>query len=91
MSHTVTLNWVASPDIPADTYDVYRGSAAGAETTLLNSTPISVTTYVDTNPPAGQSFYVVKSVQGSLISVPSNEISVQVPLQPPTNLVGVVA
>lgn len=91
MAHTVTLTWTASPDVPSDTYNVYRGASAGAETTLLNSTPIATTTYVDTDPPAGELFYVVKSVQGSLISVPSNEISVSVPLQPPTNLVGVVA
>lgn len=90
MAHTVTLNWTASPDVPADSYDVYRGTAAGQETTLVNTTPITGTSFVDT-PGAGVWFYIVKSVNGGgLQSVPSNEISVTVPLQPPSGLTGAV-
>jgi fibronectin type 3 domain-containing protein len=90
MPHTVTLTWTASPDVPADAYNVYRGLISEEEATLLNATPISGTTYTDSTPLIGQSFYAVKSVQNGVESVFSNEVTVSLPPNPPTNLVAVV-
>lgn len=59
-SKSITLNWTAS--VPgSDTavgYFIYKGTAAGAEsTTPLNGIPVTVTTFTDTvavpNPPTG--------------------------------------
>jgi hypothetical protein len=84
------LNWTPSPDVPADSYNIYRGPK-GAETTLLNATPVAAPPFIDENPPAGPVSYVVRSVQSGVESVNSNEITVTVPLQPPTDLVASVA
>ena len=88
MAHSVILNWNASPDIPADSYNVYRGTATGQEsTTPLNSTPLTATTYTDTTVEPGTYFYVVKSVANGVLSPVSNEASAVILPQPPTNLV----
>lgn len=79
---SVNLSWTASTDV-VDGYNVYRGTAAGAETNKLNTTPVTATSFVDQNPPVGQEFYAVKSVKGGIESVFSNEVSVTVPLPPP--------
>ena len=90
MAHSVVLNWTASIDVPADSYNVYRGTAAGQEsTTPLNSAPITGTSYTDTTVQAGTTyFYIAKSISASgALSVASNEISATVPLAPPTSLI----
>lgn len=91
MAHSVALTWTPSPDVPADSYNVYRGTATGQETTLLNSAPISGSAYTDLAPLIGKSFYAVKSFQNGLESVFSNEVTVTLPPNPPTNLATVVA
>lgn len=83
--HTVTLNWTPSPDAPADSYNIYRGPK-GAETTLLNSTPVAAPPFVDESPLPGEDSYVIRSVQNGVESVNSNEVTVTVPLQPPTGV-----
>lgn len=86
MAHSVNLSWAASSD-PSSSYNVYRGTAAGAETTLLNAAPITATTYDDTTPTAGTWFYAVKSVLNGVESVDSNEVTVSLRPAPPTSLV----
>jgi hypothetical protein len=89
MTHTVTLSWVASVDA-VDGYDVFRGVAAGQETTKLNTALVTGTTFTDSTPLAGQSFYVAKASLGGVLSVASNEVTVQLQPAPPTNLVSTV-
>jgi len=90
MAHNVNLSWTASTDTVSG-YNVYRGTVAGGETTLLTATPITGTTYDDATATPGKLFYVVKSVLNGVESAASNEITVSLPPAPPTNLVLVSA
>ena len=74
-THSVSLSWVASTD-PVDGYNVYRGTAPGAEgTTPLNgSTLIVGTTFVDTAPVIGNDYYTIQSSLGGVLSQPSAEV-----------------
>jgi hypothetical protein len=78
-THDVILTWSGSgPD-----YNVYRGTIShGESTTPLNSSPISGTTYTDTNVQAGVTYYYVvtaASSNGTNLSGDSNEASATVP------------
>lgn len=86
MAHTVSLNWTASTDT-VDGYNVYRGSAAGQESTKLNTAIVVGTSFTDTTPSLGQSFYVARSVAGGIESTNSNEVSVSLQPAAPTQLV----
>jgi hypothetical protein len=63
------------------TYNVFRGTAPGGEgTTPLNSSPISGTSYMDTNVVSGQTyFYVVTAVNSAGSSGDSNEATAPIP------------
>ncbi len=79
--HSATLTWVASTSSNVAGYNVYRGTTSGGPYTLINATPTSALTYVDTTVAAGQTYYyVVESVgtNGSL-SAASNEASAVIP------------
>lgn len=93
LAHSVTLTWAASPDT-VNGYNVYRGTnPPGAENALpLNAALITGLTYVDTAVVAGEKLdYVVTAVSAAgLESIHSNEVTVTVPLQPPSNLVATV-
>jgi hypothetical protein len=77
-SHTVTLTWTAGAG--DQTYNVYRGTAAG----VCNGTPtpyatgITATTYTDTAVPAGSVFYNVSAVGPTGESACNGEVSVTV-------------
>jgi hypothetical protein len=90
MSHNVNLSWTASPDPSVSGYNVYRGAAAGQETTKLNSALVTTTTYDDTTAVDGENFYVVKAVavvNGVQVeAAPTNEVSVSLPPLPATDL-----
>lgn len=85
MAHSVSLSWTASTD-PVDGYNVYRGSAAGQETTKVNSSLVTGTTYTDTTAVLGDDFYVVRAVLGGVEAVNSNEVDARVLPAPATNL-----
>ena len=81
-SPDVILSWSASPSSGVVGYNVYRGATSGGESsTPLNSTPINVTSYVDTNVTAGMTYYYVVTAVGSngVQSAPSNETEAFVP------------
>ena len=80
-SHSVALTWNASPTSGISGYNVFRGTASGAEgTTPLNSPPVSGLTYTDTAVSSGQTyFYVVTAVDSGGNSPPSNEIPASIP------------
>jgi hypothetical protein len=80
-SHSVALTWNASPTSGINGYNVFRGTASGAEgTTPLNPSPLPGLTYTDTNLTSGQTyFYVVTAVDSGGNSPPSNEIPASIP------------
>ena len=89
MAHTVTLNWDASTDA-VDGYNVYRGSVSGQETTLLNTALVTSTSFVDSNPVIGETFYIAKSVKGGIESIASNEAKAVLLPAAPTQLVATI-
>ena len=80
VSHSVTLTWTASASTVSG-YDVYRSTVNGGPYSMLNSTPVASTTYVDAAVQAVQTyFYVVTSVDSSGVeSAYSSEVSAIVP------------
>ncbi len=80
--HKVTLAWdaPASSTPPVIGYFAYHGTQSGGPYTLLNSVPIAGTNFVD-SVMGGQAWYfIVTSVDASLVeSVPSNEVVVTLP------------
>ena len=99
----VRLSWSASTDTALQGYHVYRASAGGENFTLLNSEPISGTTYLD-SPAAGEYKYMVRTVkreqsgtgsyfnlsQGVVVSATANSSNMQPELsvtREPTTLV----
>lgn len=90
MAHSVNLTWTASTDA-VDGYNIYRGSAAGQETALINTSVVTGTSFTDSTAPLGASFYVARSVAGGVESDNSNEVSVSIRPSAPTNLVATAA
>ena len=82
-THDVILTWTASASPGVAGYNVYRGTTSGGEsTTPLNSSPITGTTYTDTNVQAGQVYYYMVAALGSngtTQSKDSSEVSATVP------------
>jgi fibronectin type 3 domain-containing protein len=74
---SVLLQWAASPTAGV-TYNVYRGTSSGGESsTPLNTSAVSATSYTDTNVTSGQTyFYIVEAVDSSGKSTASNEVQV---------------
>jgi hypothetical protein len=79
--HSVILSWAPSASVTVMGYDVYRGTTAGGPYTLLNSTPVSATTFTDTSGVVGQTYYyVVTAVDSSDVqSGYSNAVSATIP------------
>lgn len=87
-SHAVNLTWTASTD-PVSGYNVLRGTVSGGPYTQVNSALVTGTSFTDSGPFAnlGPFFYVAESVNGSTVSVHSNETpAVFLPPFAPTNL-----
>jgi large repetitive protein len=79
-SHTVSLSWTVAPG--AAGYNIYRGTAAGKEsTTSINSSTITSSTFVDSGVTAGTTYYYVAMSVGSSgnLSAKSNEATATVP------------
>jgi fibronectin type 3 domain-containing protein len=79
-AHSVTLTWNPSPSSVIG-YDVYRSTQSGISYTLLNSGPVSTTSFTDSTVTKGQTyFYVVTAVDSALVqSGFSNEVFVTIP------------
>jgi Abnormal spindle-like microcephaly-assoc'd, ASPM-SPD-2-Hydin/Protein of unknown function (DUF1573) len=79
-THSVQLSWGAS-STGGVTYNVYRGTASGAEgTTPINPNSISGTSFTDGNVASGTIyFYVVKAVNSGGTSTASNEVQAPIP------------
>jgi Putative Ig domain/Abnormal spindle-like microcephaly-assoc'd, ASPM-SPD-2-Hydin len=78
--HSVVLTWAASPTSGV-TYNVFRGTTSGGETTTpVNTSPITLLTFTDTNvTPGGTYYYTVEAVDSAGSSAPSNEASAAIP------------
>jgi Abnormal spindle-like microcephaly-assoc'd, ASPM-SPD-2-Hydin len=82
VAYAVDLSWTApsSSTDPVAGYNIYRAVSSGS-LALMNSSPDSSTTYVDSAVVSGTTYnYVVKSVDSSGVeSVASNEITAAIP------------
>jgi fibronectin type 3 domain-containing protein len=81
LSHTATLSWTASTSTVIG-YNVYRGTAAGGPYTLVNSSIVAGTQYVDSSVLAGQTYYYVATAvaSGNVESTYSNQVTAAVPV-----------
>ncbi len=79
-NHSVALSWTASTSTVAGYY-VYRGSQTGGPYLRVNTTPVALTSYTDTNLPGGQTvYYAVTAVDASSVeSLFSNEATAVLP------------
>lgn len=76
--HFINLTWTASTSTGVTGYNIYRGTAPGAEssTPLNTGGPVTGTTFADTTTVSGTTYYyVIKSTNGFTESGPSTEIS----------------
>lgn len=82
-SYQVNLSWQApsSSADPVAGYNVYRSPSGGTSYQVLNSSPVTQTTYVDATVQPGQTYdYIVESVDGSgIVSSPSNMAAATTP------------
>jgi hypothetical protein len=82
-SYAVNLSWDAptSSADPVAGYNVYRARSGSSTYALLNSSPETVTSYVDSTVVSGQTYnYIAESVDAAGVeSVPSNVFSVTIP------------
>jgi hypothetical protein len=80
LAHTATLNWIASTSTVIG-YNIYRGTASGGPYSLVNSSPIATTQYVDSGVLAGQTYYYVATAvaSGNVESTYSNQVTAVVP------------
>ena len=82
-SYKVNLTWdapISSPD-PVATYAVFRAPGGGTSYGQIGTTPLTPTTYSDTNVVAGNAYnYIVESVDAQGVdSAPSNTATVTLP------------
>jgi hypothetical protein len=80
-THSVNLNWAASPSVGVAGYDIYRSTASGGPYAKLDSAPVAALDYTDSTVQSGTDyFYVVTSVESSgAQSSYSSQISISVP------------
>jgi len=72
----ITLAWTGSTGTPTPTYNVYRGTAAGGESTTAITTGLGTTSFTNTGLTNGATyFYTVKAVNSVGTSAASNEAS----------------
>jgi hypothetical protein len=79
-THSVALSWIASTSVVAG-YNVYVSSSSSGPYSLLNSSPVPTTNYVDTNVLSGDTYYFrITSVSSSYQeSTPSASVQATIP------------
>jgi Abnormal spindle-like microcephaly-assoc'd, ASPM-SPD-2-Hydin/Fibronectin type III domain len=79
-THSVALSWNASSSAVAG-YNVYVSASSGGPYSLVNTSPVPSTNYVDTNVQAGATYhFYITSVSGSYQeSAPSASVQASVP------------
>ena len=75
--HFIYLTWTASPSAGVTGYNIYRGTASGAESaTPLNTSPVTGVSFADTTAVSGTTYYyIVKATNGTTESSASTEVS----------------
>jgi hypothetical protein len=58
-NHSVSLTWTASTSAGVAGYNVYRSTTSGGPYTQLNTSLVTVTTFVDATVKSGQTYYYV--------------------------------
>jgi Abnormal spindle-like microcephaly-assoc'd, ASPM-SPD-2-Hydin len=78
--HTVALLWDASTSSVSG-YNIYRGTQSGGPYSMLNSSPLSSTSYTDSGLLSGTTYYYVSTAVNSsnIESAFSNEASAAIP------------
>jgi len=83
VAHSAILKWDsgANSPVPVIGYFVYRGIASGGPYTRLNSSVVTITSYMDSAVQAGQMYFYVVTAVGSdnVESGLSNEVRVTIP------------
>jgi hypothetical protein len=81
VSHSVSLTWLASTSPNIAGYNVYRSTTNGGPYTILNSSLVTTTSYVDDNVTAGQTYYYVTTAvnTSSVQSGYSSQVQATVP------------
>lgn len=83
------LAWTPSSDAAANpslTYNVYRASSCAGTFAMINTAPVTTTSYLDNQPPSGSYCYRVTAVLNGLESNPSNTaVATILPRHPATN------
>lgn len=83
------LAWTPSSDAAANpslTYNVYRASSCAGTFAMINSAPVTTTSYLDDQPPAGSYCYRVTAVLNGTESTPSNTATATIlPSKPQTS------
>jgi hypothetical protein len=79
-THSVALSWIASTSVVAG-YNIYASSSSSGPYSLLNSSPVPTTNYVDTNVLSGDTYYFrITSVSSSYQeSAPSASVQAIIP------------
>jgi hypothetical protein len=79
-THSVTLSWNSSSSVVAG-YNVYVSSSSSGPYSLLNSSPVPTTSYVDSNVQSGDTYYFrITSVSTSYQeSAPSTTVQATIP------------
>jgi hypothetical protein len=80
--YSVSLTWTASTSAvgnPSLTYNVYRSSGCSGTFALLNTTPVTASSFLDVAVPPGTYCYQATAVLAGLESTPSNQASADVP------------
>jgi Abnormal spindle-like microcephaly-assoc'd, ASPM-SPD-2-Hydin len=80
-THAANLQWQASNSVGVIGYDIYRSTVSGGSYTKITSSPISGTSYSDTNVTAGvQYFYAVTAINADgTQSGYSNQVATTIP------------
>src|ERR1700728_1613081 len=85
--YVVKLSWTASSSAAANpslTYNVYRASTCAGHFSMINSAPVTTTSFVDSGAANGAAYcYQVTAVLSGVESTPSNNTVAAVP--PPTD------
>ncbi len=79
--HSASLTWAASTSTGVVGYNVYQRTSSGGSDVLLNSTPVSALTFVDSTVQGGKTYYyVVKAVAGDgSLSAATSEVLAAIP------------
>lgn len=77
MPHQVVLNWQeSSPNDPAVSFNVYRGTALTGPFTKINTSPVTSPTFTDTQVTSGQQYwYEVTAVDANGIESADSSIA----------------